>query len=247
MSDMDLTPSQLVGGSAPQPTGTPNPSDSEIYPIHLLMDELKSDDVHLRLQSIRKLSTIALALGPQRTRDELIVFLQDQLDDEDEVLLVLAEELGSFAQYVGGPEYAHVIMGPLENLAAVEETLVREQVSVTRGWLCRCLVSRNARRTGGQNEQRVRTAGTPDKWTLGVQSYSGRQYATTPLQLAWSSCSSLHGLFHGVKERDGSTCQHVPCVHMLIKQRSLSKRTVSWRCQAPSGALTTHRLWLASV
>jgi serine/threonine-protein phosphatase 2A regulatory subunit A len=54
-------------------------------------------------------------------------------------LLVLAEELGSFAQYVGGPEYAHVIMGPLENLAAVEETLVREQVSVTRGWLCRCL------------------------------------------------------------------------------------------------------------
>jgi len=95
------------------------------------MDELKSDDVHLRLQSIRKLSTIALALGPQRTRDELIVFLQDQLDDEDEVLLVLAEELGSFAQYVGGPEYAHVIMGPLENLAAVEETLVREQAAAS--------------------------------------------------------------------------------------------------------------------
>ncbi len=126
MSNMDLTP----GSQAAQPTTT---SDGEIYPIHLLMDELKSDDVHLRLQSIRKLSTIALALGPQRTRDELIVFLQDQLDDEDEVLLVLAEELGSFAQYVGGPEWAHVILGPLENLAAVEETLVREMVSVGCG------------------------------------------------------------------------------------------------------------------
>lgn len=58
------------------------------------MDELKSEDVVLRLSSIRRLSTIALALGPSRTRDELIPFLQDQLDDEDEVLLVLAEELG---------------------------------------------------------------------------------------------------------------------------------------------------------
>jgi serine/threonine-protein phosphatase 2A regulatory subunit A len=125
MSDMDLTPA-----SEPAPPTTT--ADGDIYPIHLLMDELKSDDVHLRLQSIRKLSTIALALGPQRTRDELIVFLQDQLDDEDEVLLVLAEELGSFAQYVGGPEWAHVILGPLENLAAVEETLVREMVSVWR-------------------------------------------------------------------------------------------------------------------
>ena len=93
------------------------------------MDELKSEDVVLRLSSIRRLSTIALALGPQRTRDELIPFLQDQLDDEDEVLLVLAEELGSFSEYVGGKEHAWTVLGPLENLAAVEETLVRDKVS----------------------------------------------------------------------------------------------------------------------
>ena len=92
------------------------------------MDELKSDDVVLRLSSIRRLSTIALALGPQRTREELIPFLQDQLDDEDEVLLVLAEELGGFVEYVGGPEWSWTILGPLENLAAVEETLVRDKV-----------------------------------------------------------------------------------------------------------------------
>ncbi|RSH92978.1 hypothetical protein EHS25_008426 [Saitozyma podzolica] len=104
-------------------------TNSELYPIHLLLDELKSEDVVLRLSSIRRLSTIALALGPQRTRDELIPFLQDQLDDEDEVLLVLAEELGGFVEYVGGKEHAYVILGPLENLAAVEETLVREKAS----------------------------------------------------------------------------------------------------------------------
>lgn len=99
-----------------------------LYPIHLLMDELKAEDVVLRLSSIRRLSTIALALGPARTRQELIPFLQDQLDDEDEVLLVLAEELGSFSEYVGGKEWAWTVLGPLENLAAVEETLVRDKV-----------------------------------------------------------------------------------------------------------------------
>ena len=51
-------------------------AEESVYPIHLLMDELKSEDVMLRLTSIRRLSTIALALGPQRTRDELIPFLQ---------------------------------------------------------------------------------------------------------------------------------------------------------------------------
>ena len=49
--------------------------------------------------------------------------------DEDEVLLALADELGkNFEEYVGGPEYAHVLLGPLENLSAVEETLVRDKV-----------------------------------------------------------------------------------------------------------------------
>lgn len=54
---------------------------------------------------------------------------QDQLDDEDEVLLVLAEELGNFTEYVGGKQYAWTILGPLENLAAVEETLVRDKAA----------------------------------------------------------------------------------------------------------------------
>lgn len=55
---------------------SPSAQAGSLYPIHLLMDELKSDDVVLRLSSIRRLSTIALALGPARTRDELLPFLQ---------------------------------------------------------------------------------------------------------------------------------------------------------------------------
>lgn len=106
-------------------------NDDQLYPIAILIDELKSDDVTLRLNAIHRISTIALALGPERARDELIPFLQDSLDDEDEVLLALAEELGSnFVEYLGGPQYAHLLLGPLENLAAVEETVVREKVSL---------------------------------------------------------------------------------------------------------------------
>ena len=128
-SPPDQTQTQPPAGGQGQGQNQNQNPNSALYPIHLLMDELKSEDVVLRLSSIRRLSTIALALGPQRTRDELIPFLQDQIDDEDEVLLVLAEELGNFHEYVGGKEWAWVVLGPLENLAAVEETLVRDKVS----------------------------------------------------------------------------------------------------------------------
>lgn len=81
----------------------PNAND-ELYPIAVLIDELKvifcasvrvsgcwhranlwvlslslkHDDVLLRLNAIHRLSTIALALGAERTRDELIPFLDGQ-------------------------------------------------------------------------------------------------------------------------------------------------------------------------
>ncbi len=50
------------------------------------------------------------------------------MDDEDEVLLALAEELGNFVEYVGGPEHAVCLLAPLESLAQqVEETVVRDK------------------------------------------------------------------------------------------------------------------------
>merc|ERR1712035_1759 len=81
----------------------------------------------LRLNSIKKLSTIALALGIERTRTELIPFLTDTIYDEDEVLLALAEQLGALTPLVGGPEFVHCLLPPLESLATVEETVVRDK------------------------------------------------------------------------------------------------------------------------
>ncbi|KAK0077086.1 hypothetical protein PV325_004477, partial [Microctonus aethiopoides] len=102
-------------------------TDDSLYPIAVLIDELKNEDVQLRLNSIKKLSTIALALGADRTRSELMPFLTETIYDEDEVLLALAEQLGSFTPLVGGPEYVHYLLPPLEALAAVEETIVRDK------------------------------------------------------------------------------------------------------------------------
>ncbi|CAO3692720.1 unnamed protein product [Rhizopus stolonifer] len=75
----------------------------------------------------QKLGTIALALGPQKTREELVPFLSEGIDDEDEVLLAVAEELGNFGELVGGPEFAHFVLVPLESLTTVEEVLVRDK------------------------------------------------------------------------------------------------------------------------
>lgn len=101
---------------------------SDVYPLALLMDELKHDDISNRVEAMKKLDTIALALGPERTRDELIPFLTEVAqDDEDEVFAVLADELGNFVPYVGGPEHATILLPALEILASTEETLVRDK------------------------------------------------------------------------------------------------------------------------
>ena len=115
------------------------------------------DDVLLRLNAIHRLSTIALALGAERTRDELIPFLdgmtfllieqvhswraadwsKESVEDEDEVLTALSDELGGFVEYVGGPLFGHVLLSPLENLAAIEEPLVREKAVESLNKICK--------------------------------------------------------------------------------------------------------------
>ncbi|KAF8567943.1 Serine/threonine-protein phosphatase 2A regulatory subunit A beta isoform [Paragonimus westermani] len=97
------------------------------YPIAVLIEELRNDDVQLRLNSIRQLKTIALTLGPEKTRSQLIPFITDTVCDEDEILFALAEQLGTLVPYVGGPEHAASLLPPLEGLAAVEEVSVRDK------------------------------------------------------------------------------------------------------------------------
>jgi HEAT repeat len=89
-------------------------------------DELRDDDIALKLNSIRRLSTIALALGEVRTRNELLPYLLESTPEEDELLVALAEEVGNMVPLVGGPAQAPTLVPLLESLAKEEETVVRD-------------------------------------------------------------------------------------------------------------------------
>lgn len=99
----------------------------QLYPLAVLMEEMKSEDAETRINAMRRLSTVAEALGPERTRKELIPFLGDQMEDDDEVLLVMATELGKFTPLVGGVYESVCLISVLGFLAMVEETVVRDK------------------------------------------------------------------------------------------------------------------------
>jgi serine/threonine-protein phosphatase 2A regulatory subunit A len=108
----------------------PTQSEPEdLYQIALLIDQLKHDDLQFRITASKSMCKIANCLGPERTREELLPFIgESNDDDDDEVLQIIAEKLGELVEYVGGKEYAYILLEPLESLASVEEPKVREAV-----------------------------------------------------------------------------------------------------------------------
>ncbi|KAK7395538.1 hypothetical protein VNO78_16100 [Psophocarpus tetragonolobus] len=101
--------------------------DQPLYPIAVLIYELKNEDIQMWLYSVWRLSTIARALGEEWTRKELVSFLSEHNDNDDEVLLAMVEELGVFILYVGGVEHANVLLPPWEMLCTIEETCVGDK------------------------------------------------------------------------------------------------------------------------
>ncbi|KAI4462166.1 serine/threonine-protein phosphatase pp2a 65 kda regulatory subunit [Holotrichia oblita] len=100
-------------------------------PIDLFRTEAYHDDIQIQLRAVKKLPTLAVALDVDRTRHELIPTLEDFLDviyfNNDEVLLVLAEQLGKFVPFIGGVDYAFLLLPMLEKLAATDDTCTREK------------------------------------------------------------------------------------------------------------------------
>eukprot|EP00518_Triparma_eleuthera_P012737 CAMPEP_0182485556 /NCGR_PEP_ID=MMETSP1319-20130603/45486_1 /TAXON_ID=172717 /ORGANISM="Bolidomonas pacifica, Strain RCC208" /LENGTH=134 /DNA_ID=CAMNT_0024687547 /DNA_START=79 /DNA_END=480 /DNA_ORIENTATION=+ len=96
-------------------------------PVAVLIEELRSADLQPRLNSINQLTTVASALGVERTRQELLPYLTQSIDDQDEILVALAEQLGNLVPHVGGGEYAFQLLVPLDALCCVEESAVRDK------------------------------------------------------------------------------------------------------------------------
>ncbi|KAG7350297.1 peptidase C14 caspase catalytic subunit-like protein [Nitzschia inconspicua] len=95
------------------------------------IEMLRGDDVSARVAAANRLESVATVLGEQRTREELLPFLTEGIDDEDEVLLALATSLGKMIPQVGGGMYAHTLLPPLELLLMVEEITVRDAASAS--------------------------------------------------------------------------------------------------------------------
>lgn len=107
-------------------------TDDSLYPLALLMDELKHDDVSNRVNAMQRIETIAIALGPERTAAELLPFLNEVAhDDEEEVFAVLADKLGLFIPLIGGHQNCEPLILILATLASMEEPIVRDKAIVS--------------------------------------------------------------------------------------------------------------------
>ena len=84
------------------------------------------DNLRTSTDALRQLKRIALALGESRTREELIPFVTEPQEDNDEHLLVLAQELGGLLGHVGGTQFAGTLLSPLEALTGSDENSVRD-------------------------------------------------------------------------------------------------------------------------
>lgn len=122
---MDIVDQKGGGGGAGAGGGGEQKNDELI--VAVLIDELQNDDVQIRLNSMKKLNTIAKVLGPERTATELIPYLNEFVDDEDDILVVLSEQLGKLLGCVGGTDNAHILLVPLETLSGIEEAVVRDK------------------------------------------------------------------------------------------------------------------------
>jgi len=102
-------------------------SDKTIAPIAVLIDELKAEDVKRKVNSAKNLTTIAGALGPDRTKSELIPFLNELLDDEDEVLLALTDSIPALTDFIGSSSSCNLLLPSLEKLCYSEDVTVRNK------------------------------------------------------------------------------------------------------------------------
>lgn len=106
-----------------------------INAIDLLKEEMIVDEIHLKVNAIHWLKTVAYAVSREDFRNQLVPYLDKLINTEcDEVLFSIASELGqrNIAE-AGGID---VIAPLLEKLAKSDETVVWEEAAKSMSKLC---------------------------------------------------------------------------------------------------------------
>jgi len=119
-------------------------SDKDVDPLEVLETDLADREIEVQLEAIRNVPTIALAIGPEKAKNEMISIIdmycnidEDQgytlqkkdgsLGAKEEVLREIALVLDvSMVRLVGGKEHALPLLLLLQKLAMSDETVIRE-------------------------------------------------------------------------------------------------------------------------
>ena len=90
-----------------------------------LLEDLQSTDIKTKKNAVQNLRGISLALGRERTRKELLPYLNSCIDEEeDEIIIELAKVLSNFIDCIGGKQYIKELFNLLEVILAIDEPFV---------------------------------------------------------------------------------------------------------------------------
>lgn len=101
-------------------------SSALLDPLKLLQTDLK-DSEEYAVAAMRRLRIVGGAMGPTRVKNELLPFLMEVSDQEnDQILVAMSQQLGEFSEVLGGAAQLHLLLPLLEKLASEEECVVRD-------------------------------------------------------------------------------------------------------------------------
>jgi len=103
---------------------------SDFNYLEFFKEEVQHESAVIRMAAVNRVHLIASALGPDKTIHELLPYVAQVVKEEplcydEEFLYSMARQYAVLSDYISGRD--ELLIGPLEHLAAQEETVIREQ------------------------------------------------------------------------------------------------------------------------
>lgn len=110
-------------------------------PFDLFQTQMETGNAEAKIDAMKRLPVVAYAMGIETVSSDLLPYLQEialmQPPMDDELLLLMAKQLQTFApNLLSKPSQILELLPIVERLAAVEETVVRDEAVVLMDHLC---------------------------------------------------------------------------------------------------------------
>jgi len=107
--------------------------------LEFFKEEIRNESAAIKIGAVNNIHLIASALGPEKTVSELIPYVvqvvqEEPLCNDDEFLYSMAKQYAVLSDYINGHD--ELLIAPLEHLAAQEETVIRDQATLS---LCKVI------------------------------------------------------------------------------------------------------------